>query len=164
MTSEFANGPLTAQPGFLLSRVGTVVQSGFKDVVTRWGMRPLHFMLLTGIGAGAGSSQQELCRALGIDSGNMVELIDKLEELGYATRTRSSEDRRRQVLKISRKGRAALARITADVAAFEVDFFEPLSHDELMELATLLARLYVSTAEGQGAGYIGTTPPNEDPQ
>lgn len=164
MTNEFVPGSLTEQPGFLLSRVGTAVQSGFKDVLTTWGMRPLHFMLLRGIAARAGSSQQELCRALAIDSGNMVELIDKLEELGYATRTRSSEDRRRQVLKISRKGRAALARITADVAAFEVDFFEPLSHHELTELGTLLARLYVSTAEGRGKSYIGTAPPNEDTQ
>src|ERR1700684_2326781 len=106
MTTNSSGGQLAAQPGFLLSRVGTAVQSGFKEVLARWDLRPLHFMLLTGIQAGAGSSQQELCRALGIDSGNVVELLDRLENLGYATRTRSAEDCRRPGGTMSPPGRA----------------------------------------------------------
>ncbi len=154
MTTSSSSGPLDAQPGFLLSRVGTAVQAGFKDVLARWDLRPLHFMLLTGIQAGAGSSQQDLCRALGIDSGNVVELLDRLENLGYATRTRSAEDRRRQVVTMTPAGRTALAEIGQAVQAFEADFFAPLSRPEQLELGKLLGRLYAATAEAQGRGHL----------
>jgi DNA-binding MarR family transcriptional regulator len=154
MTTNSSSGQLAGQPGFLLSRVGTAVQAGFKDVLAGWDLRPLHFMLLTGIQAGAGSSQQDLCRALGIDSGNVVELLDRLESLGYATRTRSSEDRRRQVVTMTPAGRAALAEIGEAVRSFEADFFAPLSRPEQAELGRLLARLYAATAEAQGRGYL----------
>jgi DNA-binding MarR family transcriptional regulator len=153
MTTSSSSGPLAAQPGFLLSRVGTAVQAGFKDVLARWDLRPLHFMLLTGIQAGAGSSQQDLCRALGIDSGNVVELLDRLENLGYATRTRSAEDRRRQVVTMTPAGRTALAEIGQAVQGFEADFFAPLSRPEQIELGKLLGRLYAATAEAQGRGH-----------
>ena len=74
----------TDRAGFLLSRVGTAVQSGFKDVLAGWDVRPLHFLVLSALGSRSGSSQQDLCRLLGIDSGNMVELLDVLETRGYA--------------------------------------------------------------------------------
>jgi|SRR5580698_3091975 DNA-binding MarR family transcriptional regulator len=154
MTTETPGGQFAARPGYLLSRVGTAVQSGFKDVLAGWQLRPLHFMLLTGIQAGAGSSQQELCRALGIDSGNVVELLDRLEDLGYATRTRSAEDRRRQVVTMTAAGRAALAEIGRAVGAFEAGFFEPLSRKEQAELGRLLGRLYSATPEAHGKGYL----------
>jgi DNA-binding MarR family transcriptional regulator len=155
MTTDTSGGQLAARPGYLLSRVGTAVQAGFKDVLAGWQLRPLHFMLLTGIAAGAGSSQQELCRTLGIDSGNVVELLDRLESLGYATRTRSSEDRRRQVVTITAAGRAALAEIGRAVGEFEAAFFEPLSEREQIQLGKLLGRLYAPTPEAQGQGYLG---------
>lgn len=157
MGHRSADTPAEQRPGFLLSRVGTAVQSGFKVELAESGIRPLHFMLLTSIQAGVGSSQQELCRALGIDSGNMVELVDKLEELGFAKRTRSLKDRRRQAVTITRAGRTVLAQITARVAAFEEAFFEPLTHDELIKLGELLARLYATTPEAQGKGMPTST-------
>jgi DNA-binding MarR family transcriptional regulator len=156
MTTDASGGQLAARPGYLLSRVGTAVQAGFKEVLAGWQLRPLHFMLLTGIAAGAGSSQQELCRSLGIDSGNVVELLDRLEQLGLATRTRSLEDRRRQVVTMTAAGRTALAEIAEGVEAFEAGFFEPLSDQEQAQLGRLLARLYAPTPEAQGRGYLGT--------
>jgi hypothetical protein len=50
-----------------------------------------------------------------------------------------------------------LAQITARVAAFEEAFFEPLTHDELIKLGELLARLYATTPEAQGKGMPTST-------
>jgi hypothetical protein len=74
-----------ADPGFLLSRVGAAVRAGFKDVLAGWGVRPLQYVILLVLDAGSGASQQELCAAAGIDSGNMVELLASSLGKLYAT-------------------------------------------------------------------------------
>ena len=98
MQTQAAAQQLTADPGFLLSRVGAAVRAGFKEVLAGWGVRPLQYVILLVLDTGGGASQQELCAAAGIDSGNMVELLDGLEALGYARRARDPRDRRRYVV------------------------------------------------------------------
>ena len=108
--------PSPHQPGRVpASRVGTVVQAGFKDVLAAWDLRPLHFLVLSALGARSGSSQQDLCRVLGVDSGNMVELLDTLEARGYARRAPDPGDRRRRLVSITPAGRTTLAQITTAV-------------------------------------------------
>jgi DNA-binding MarR family transcriptional regulator len=145
-------------PGFLLSRVGTAVQAGFKDVLSAWGIRPLQFLVLVALGSRPRSSQQDLCRALGIDSGNMVELIDALEGLGYVLRATDAQDRRRRVVSITEIGRGALAEMRAAIAAFDSQFLSPLNASERKELVKLLAKLYAATAEARGEGYTTVSP------
>ncbi len=151
-------GSFTLGPGYLLSRVGTAVQAGFKEMLGGWGLRPLHFLILMGLRASGGSSQQALCRDLGIDSGNMVDLVDRLEEAGYAKRTRDPKDRRRYIVTITSKGRSALTQILFAVDDFDRRFLDPLSEDEQRQLAGLLAKLYAVTAESRGEGFVRPRP------
>jgi len=144
------------RPGFLLSRVGTAVQAGFKDVLGGWGIRPLHFVLLNTLERSPASSQQELCQALRIDSGNIVAMIDQLESLGFARRTRDETDRRRQLVSITATGQDALEKIRAAVEKYDDQFFRPLDDSQRGTLARLLALIYASTPEGQGAGFVAT--------
>jgi DNA-binding MarR family transcriptional regulator len=140
---------LAADPGFLLSRVGAAVRAGFKDVLARWGIRPLQYVLLLVLDASRGASQQQLCVAAGVDSGNMVELLDGLEALQYASRARDPRDRRRYVVTITPAGRSALAELRRAVAEYNASFLSPLSEHERQQLAGALAKLYVTTAEGR---------------
>src|SRR5580704_12324481 len=96
MEEQAGMAQLMADPGFLLSRVGAAVRAGFKDVLAGWGIRPQQYLILLILDARGGTSQQELCTAARIDSGNMVELLDGLEALRYAQRARDPHDRRRQ--------------------------------------------------------------------
>ena len=160
---EPALSTLTRSPGFLLSRVGTAIQAAFKRALARAQIKPLHFLLLTALSGTDGVSQQELCRALTIDSGNMVELIDRLEELKLAKRSPDPHDRRRRLVTITAAGRHMLARIGAEVAEMEREFFSPLTEAERVRLAKTLVKLYANTAEGRhetaplGTDSRGTT-------
>jgi len=145
-------------PGFLLSRVGTAVQAGFKDVLSGWGIRPLQFLLLVVLQSRPGSSQQDLCRALRIDSGNMVELIDALEGLGYVARATHAQDRRRRVVRITETGQAALTEMREAVADFDSQFLSPLNATERKQLVRLLGKLYGATGEARGEGYASVPP------
>ena len=140
---------LTGNAGFLLSRVGTAVQTGFKEVLGQWRIRPLQFAILMTLGSAGEASQQQLCQALGIDSGNMVELVDGLETLGYAERRRDPRDRRRYLLELTEPGRAAFAAMTEAVDDYTVRFLEPLGQAEQAALVAALAELFATTSEGR---------------
>jgi DNA-binding MarR family transcriptional regulator len=147
---------LTADPGYLLSRVGAAVRAGFKDVLAGRGIRPLQYLLLLVLDASSGASQQELCVAARIDSGNMVELLDGLEALEYAKRARDPRDRRRYMVTITPAGRSALAELRQAVADYNAGFLSPLSEDERQQLVGSLAKLYITTAEGWSMTRAGT--------
>ena len=140
---------LTADPGFLLSRVGAAVRAGFKDVLAGWGIRPLQYVVLLVLDARGGVSQQELSTAAGVDSGNMVALLDGLEALRYARRARDPRDRRRYVVTITPRGRSALAELGQAVEEYNRRFLSPLTGQERQQLATALGKLYATTAEAQ---------------
>ena len=158
METQPALQPLMADPGFLLSRVGAAVRAGFKEVLAGWGVRPQQYVILLILEAGRGASQQELCAAAGIDSGNMVELLDGLEALGYVQRTRDPRDRRRHLVTITVRGRAALAELRQAIAAYNSGFLSPLTEPERRVLASSLSKLYATTAEGRQAGPRGRQP------
>lgn len=141
--------PFLKNPGFLLSRVGTAVQGEFKDVLARWELKPLHFLVLSALKRGGGASQQELCNQLTIDSGNMVQLLDRLEELGFASRAADPRDRRRHIVTITTAGKESLTAIHAAVEELHAEFFSPLGQAEQQQLVETLAKLYLRTAEGR---------------
>jgi DNA-binding MarR family transcriptional regulator len=140
---------LAADPGFLLSRVGAAVRAGFKDVIAGWGIRPLQLVILQVLDARGGISQQELCTAARVDSGNMVELLDGLESLGYAQRARDARDRRRYVVTLTPRGQSALAELRQAVREYNARFLSPLTAREQEQLAHALGKLYATTAEAQ---------------
>jgi DNA-binding MarR family transcriptional regulator len=94
---------------------------------------------------------------LGVDSGNMVELLDTLETRGYARRAPDARDRRRHVVTITPSGRTTLAQIVRAVDEYERQFLAPLDADERCQLAGLLARLYAPTAEARAGGWVIAT-------
>jgi DNA-binding MarR family transcriptional regulator len=149
MEAQAAMQDFMADPGFLLSRVGAAVRAGFKEVLAECRIRPLQYVILLLLDTG-GASQQELCAAAGIDSGNMVELLDSLEALGYARRARDPRDRRRYVVSMTERGRSALAaELRPAIEQYTTAFLGPLTELERQRLASILGKLYITTAEGQ---------------
>jgi MarR family transcriptional regulator, lower aerobic nicotinate degradation pathway regulator len=149
MEKRDAMQQLTAGPGFLLSRVGAAVRAGFKDVLAGWGIRPQQYLILLILDTRGGLSQQELCTAARIDSGNMVELLDGLEARQYAQRAGDPRDRRRYVVTITARGRSALAELRLAVEEYDRRFLSPLTAQERQQLAITLGKLFATTAEGQ---------------
>ena len=79
----------------------------------------------------------------------MVELLDGLEALEYAQRTRDPRDRRRYVVTITRRGRSALKELRQAVDDYTAGFLSPLTGAEREQLARCLAKLYPTTPEGR---------------
>jgi DNA-binding MarR family transcriptional regulator len=102
------NGTLT----FRLGVLGTVVTNRFADRIAALDLKPKHAGVLVALSTGSGASQQELAGRMGVAPSLMVTLADHLEDLGAIERVRDPDDRRRQNLSLTRKGRDLLAKCT----------------------------------------------------
>lgn len=92
-------------------------------------------------------SQQQVCDRIDIDRSDMVRLIDDLEARGQVERTRDPRDRRRYQLILTTRGRKALDRCHAILAAVTNDVFAALSPDERRTLHRLTLRALDQPAE-----------------
>src|SRR5262249_17052586 len=84
--------------------------------------------------------QQALADAFCMDANNVVLLLNELEQLGYATRVRDPDDRRRHLVKLTSAGRAALTRSESAQGEIEDGVLQALDPDERRMLRALLAR------------------------
>jgi DNA-binding MarR family transcriptional regulator len=102
-------------------------------------------------------SQQALAGLLGVLPSRVVALVDELEQRGLVQRTRSTGDRRTNVLELTPAGTSALRTLASVGKAHEAEICTGLSEKEHTQLAALLGRLAVSAGLTPGVhpGYRG---------
>jgi MarR family transcriptional regulator, temperature-dependent positive regulator of motility len=98
-----------------------------------------------------GAPQQELGDALCMDANNVVLLLNELEDLGYVTRRRDPNDRRRHLVDLTAGGRGALERAEHAQEQIEDDVLQALDAEERVTLWRLLTR-----------ALYGAEPPADD--
>lgn len=87
------------------------------------------------------ASQAELSRRTGIDPSDVVAAVNELLAKGFITRTRDPDDARRNVIALTRAGRAELRRLDAVVAGIQERFLAPLTNAERVQLLRMLEKL-----------------------
>ncbi|MDL4812886.1 MarR family winged helix-turn-helix transcriptional regulator [Actinomadura opuntiae] len=86
-------------------------------------------------------SQRDVAERLRMDAGDLVGIVDALEEAGHVRRSRDPADRRRYALEATETGRAFLEEsLDARVRLNEL-LFEPLSPDERRQFRAMLLRV-----------------------
>jgi len=81
----------------------------------------------------------DLCRDLGLDAGYSSRILRRLEKLGLVRRVPAADDRRRNILALTERGRATFAVLDARSAEEISRLLEPLSEDDRDRLAETLA-------------------------
>jgi DNA-binding MarR family transcriptional regulator len=136
-----AGNRIDGLPTWLLSRANAQAQSIRVEVFAAAGSTGYVWRLLASLADEGVASQAELGRRTGIDPSDVVAAINHLESPGLVTRQRDPLDARRNVITLTRKGRAELARLDALVAAVQERFLAPLSESERLQLTRILAKL-----------------------
>jgi DNA-binding MarR family transcriptional regulator len=142
---------LVASATFLLKRLGFAAKERAMEAYERTGLHPYHHAVLLVLAEGSRETQGSIADALGYDRGQLVGLLDELEEKGLVERRRDPNDRRRHTVRITPDGKRALRRLRALARQIEDDFLAPLTDDERMTLHALLLRL-AETHEPRCAG------------
>jgi DNA-binding MarR family transcriptional regulator len=149
---------LVASAVFLLKRLGMAAKELSFERYEEAGLHPYHHAILAVLDEGERETQGAIADALGYDRGQLVGLLDELEEAGLIERRRDPKDRRRHVVQMTAAGRKALTRVRALAKQIESDFLAPLDAGEREQLHTLLLALaceHVASCRVLGARLPG---------
>jgi DNA-binding MarR family transcriptional regulator len=126
---------------FLLKRLGFKAKERAMAAYEETGMSPYDHAVLVALAEDSHETQGALADALGYDRGQMVGILDELEEQGFVLRKRDPDDRRRQLVSITPEGRRALTRLRALARKLEDELLAPLGDAERARLHDLLLQV-----------------------
>src|SRR2546421_12589968 len=132
---------LIASTSFLLKRLGFAAKEQSMAAYEETGLHPYHHAILLVLDEGSRETQGSIADALGYDRGQLVGLLDELEERGLVERRRDPNDRRRHLVRLTGDGKKMLRRLRALSVEIEDDFLSPLSEKERASLHGHLLRL-----------------------
>jgi len=132
---------LASSTTFLLKRLGFAAKDQAMRAYEPTGLHPYHHAVLAVLDEGSLETQGAIADALGYDRGQLVGLLDELEERGLVERQRDPADRRRHIVRMTPDGRRALGKLRTLARGLEDDFLAALDDDERAELHTLMRRL-----------------------
>src|SRR5215475_2351600 len=98
---------LVASSTFLLKRLGFAAKEQSLDAYEPTGLHPYHYAILLVLDEGSHETQGSIADALGYDRGQLVGLLDELEERDLVQRRRDPADRRRHTVTLTADGKRA---------------------------------------------------------
>lgn len=132
---------LLASSTFLLKRLGFAAKDRALASYEETGLHPYHYAIMLVLDEGSAETQGSIADALGYDRGQLVGLLDELEEQGLVERQRDPNDRRRHLVGMTADGTRALKRLRALARRNDDEFLDPLNEAERDQLHSLLMRL-----------------------
>jgi MarR family transcriptional regulator, lower aerobic nicotinate degradation pathway regulator len=128
-------------PSWLTGQVARRAQRLVAEALEQEGARRQHFTVLASLAEDGASSQAALGRRLWIDRSDLHAILNELERDGLVARIRDEQDRRRNLVRLTPAGKAALKRLDKRIDAAQEALLEPLSVRDRRELSRLLKRL-----------------------
>src|SRR5437762_12032256 len=129
---------LVASTTFLLKRLGFAAKERAMQAYEGTGLHPYHHAILLVLGERSRETQGSIADALGYDRGQLVGLLDELEERGLVERRRDPNDRRRHLVSLTSDGKRTLQKLRTLSKRIEDEFLAPLSDADRTRLHALL--------------------------
>ena len=132
--------------GYLLKHAHLALEGYTDAALGRFGITSRDLGALRVIAGGEAKSQQDVAEILGVDRTSMVALLDVLEQAGMVARRPSEQDRRRNVIELTKRGRKILFQAEQASLAVEEDFVGVLGDGGANDLRRALGALVGSRA------------------
>lgn len=132
---------LVASTTFLLKRLGFAAKERAIQAYEPTGLNPYHHAVLLLLDEGSRETQGAIADSLGYDRGQLVGLLDELEQQGLVERRRDPSDRRRHTVRLTPAGRRELSELRALTRTLEDEFLAALGERDRVRLHALLHRL-----------------------
>jgi DNA-binding MarR family transcriptional regulator len=132
---------LVSLNSFLLKRLGFFAKDRGMAAYENSGLNPYHHAILVVLDQGALETQGAIADRLGYDRGQLVGMLDELEEQGLVERRRDPDDRRRHIVQMTPAGKKALGKLRTIAVQLEDELLTPLDESQRAELHGLLLQL-----------------------
>ena len=127
--------------GYNLRRAEVQMRGQVARVLGADDIRAVEYSILSLIATNHEVTQKDLGEALSVKRPNMVSLVERLERRGLIVRTLLARDRRNHLLTITADGKSLLAKLHANLDAFEAATFGAWSAAERDLISVLLRRI-----------------------
>jgi DNA-binding MarR family transcriptional regulator len=154
----------SSAPIALGRRFYQIARARLAEVQEPLGLLPLEFGVLVRLRATPGVDQNSLAEQMALDRTTTGALVQRLEELGYLTRTVNAADRRARILRLSRAGQRFhdAHRPAADAA--QAAMLAALSVAERRTLLDLMRRVVDANPDYVRPGPGRRLPPKPQPR
>ena len=132
---------VAGRPTWLLSRAHHRAQRLLAEAFATEGLRGYHFRVLAALDQYGAASQADISRYTDIDRSDVVATLSDLVELGLVVRRVDEGDRRRNIVEITKRGLAVLARLDKQLDRVQQAVLAPLTPPERASLVRLLTKL-----------------------
>ena len=137
--------------GMLVARLGKALDRAFDDALAAaGGTRPIWLVLLA-VKSGAGGTQANLARHVGISGPTLLHHLDRLEAGRLVARTRDPANRRPYTIALTDEGEALFLRLRAAAVAFDRRLRDGLSDRRIAELRRTLSALSKNVERAESA-------------
>jgi len=140
MATKPAN-PLEAHLGYWLRMVSNHVSGSFQRKLEGEAATVAEWVVLCELFARGPANPSDVAAALGMTRGAITKLVDRLSAKGLAERTEGGDDRRRQIVALTKAGRALAPQLAVLADRNDEEFFSPLSDLERRTLLRLMQKL-----------------------
>ncbi|BBR54345.1 MULTISPECIES: MarR family winged helix-turn-helix transcriptional regulator [Pseudomonas] len=137
----------TCTIGLLLGRAALLKDRILDSHLEADGVTAAQFKVLIIVTQYQVDTPAELCRYLGLDSGSMTRMLDRLEQKELIVRNRCPEDRRQVRLALTAEGQRLADRLPEIGAAAMNELVGVLEPEELKALEGLLAKVLISAGD-----------------
>ncbi len=142
---------LEAHVGYWLRYVSNHVSQGFKEKVEGRGVTVAEWVVMRAMyDAEEGMNPSEVARRLGMTRGAISKLADRLVGKGFAVCDVQAQDRRYQMLTLTKAGKELVPVLAKLADENDAEFFEGLSDSERTGLVGLLKRI----VRERGLGHV----------
>ncbi|SEA91386.1 MarR family winged helix-turn-helix transcriptional regulator [Paraburkholderia sartisoli] len=131
---------LTQSIGFAINKARNVLVSEMDAALKELDITSQQMGILLAMRRGVATTPFELSKLLGIDTGLMTRMLDKLEVKEFLERSRSLEDRRVVNLTLTKKGESTAARIPDIAPAVLNNRLKDFTKAEFKEMQRLLLK------------------------
>ena len=98
-----------------------------------------------------GMTLSDVSKRMMVSNGNVTGLVERLVESGHLDRRTSDSDRRVQVIRLTKSGRAEFRKMAAEHETWIADIFGDLAPKDVRELMRLLAKTKASAQKSAQA-------------
>ncbi|WP_409277838.1 MarR family winged helix-turn-helix transcriptional regulator [Pseudomonas defluvii] len=141
--------------GMLLGRAALVKDRILDTHLQDFGVTAAQFKVLIIVAQYGVDTPADLCRYLGLDSGSMTRMLDRLEQKDLIARRRCPDDRRQVRLELTTEGRMLADQLPQIGAKAMNELVGVLEPTELASLETLLTKVLLAAGDTLVALRVG---------
>ncbi|KGD74857.1 MarR family transcriptional regulator [Tatumella morbirosei] len=140
MTSK-SHSKLYSRPGFLIRRLHQIHCALFLEETKEFNVTPVQYSLLSVLEEYGEMDQLTLALRLGLERTSVAEVIPRLEERSLLERRVNESDKRMKMVKISRKGKNLLKKMSDLAAKAHERTIEALDESDKAVFLDLMTKL-----------------------